>query len=856
MTYVNKYVNKKLVGYSVPFSTYVGFHSCSRCLKNASMKKEIIVRSVSKRSRLVAWWYGYIICIRALLARCEVFFEIIGKRIATNPKKTVLIALIGVALSTTGLLRMRHEKRSAILFVPENSEAEQALRIGSSFFSNTFNTRTEELLIIPRNGSNVLDMASVQEALEVLKIAENISGYEDICRLSPGYLKKAPRLYKRGKICTQMNPLEIVTGREKDIQVLYRKFKRALQSTSVLMSNGRAAIFNLKDGFVDFKLDDKKQIPLAKALKIQIFLKQAVNSTEFRKIMNWESEFVVRMKSAKENLQHIKIFFSAEKSLDDAISESSNRDISLVSITFTVMITFSCLMLTKFINPVRGHTWLSIAGVLSTGLGILAGISITTGLGIPFINLVGVVPFLVVSIGIDDMFIIVDEFDRQAKSHIPENRIAFALSKVGATVTMTTVTDVVAFFISATSSFPAIRYFCIYTAITINVEFLLQITLFVAFLTFDAKRIFANRNDCCPSVHVQDRTCCRLPNDFSFAHKFMKTYGKYLLSTCGKTFVIISTVGLLAFGIYGCLNVDNEFNRKSLAVKGTYYSEYITTFESKFPQTVPVSIQLNRKVNYSDIVVRKQVSDLANIAYNTGYYLKQNFTWIHYFDDFVSRFGINVNNKNFYQYLKLFLSLPVYSQHNLDVILDSSNEIIASRVIVFLKDNSKSTFQKDAMLTLRQDLKKYSQLECTVASDPFLYFEQYAAVIKEVASNLVAVSTVITIMLIPFCTHPVIIILVNLGFTALIVEIFGLMYFWDIQLNAISMINIVMSVGFAVDYSAHIAHAFATSTRKSVNERIIDALSTVGGSVLLGGVSTFLGMSLTGLATSTIFQVR
>ena len=811
-------------------------------------------RASSKQGRFFIFWISYVVFIRSSLAQLEKFFEALGRRVAGNPKKTALFAVICVALSGIGLIRLNREVRSAKLFVPSESEAEMALKEGKQFFKNSLNTRLEEIVFLPKNGSNVLCIDCIKEAVKVIQMAKNISGYRDLCKKRPEFLRKVPMLFNKVEMCSMLNPIEFLTGRENE-DITFKKFKRALSTTSDLMSNGRAAIFNFKSGLAGFRFKGKKGRPIATAMRVEIYLQQGKNESHMNQVMKWEREFLKTIQDAADRSKHITVTYSAERSLDDAINDSSSKDMSLISMTFAIMITFSCLMLTKFINPVRGHAWLAFSGVLSTGMGIFAGIGISVLLGVPFISLVGVVPFLVVSIGIDDMFIIVDEFDRQSKSNIPINRVSFALSKVGATITMTTVTDIIAFIASATSAFPAVRYFCFYAALCIGLEFLLQITFFVAMLSFDSRRIFANRSDCCPTVHVPDRTCCKLPNQFSWSQKLLHIYGKTLLSRLGKLLVCIFSIGLFIFGLYGCLNVNNEFNRKTLTPKGSHYSHYLNAFESNFPQTVPVSIQITRRVNYSDARVRQQISELPEIAYNTGYYLSQNFTWTFYFNDLVSQFNFDADGEFFQKVVNFFLAVPAYSQHNKDIIRDKKGEIVASRVIVFLKDNGKSTFQKDAMLTLREHLKRYSPLPCTAAADPFIYFEQYAIVTKEVRDNLLIICFVISIMLIPFCIHPLVIFFVVIGFLMLVLELFGLMYFWEVSLNAISMINIIMAIGFTVDYSTHIAHSFVTSTAATVDGRIIESLENVGGSVLMGGISTFLGMSLTGFAKTAIFQV-
>jgi predicted RND superfamily exporter protein len=56
-----------------------------------------------------------------------------------------------------------------------------------------------------------------------------------------------------------------------------------------------------------------------------------------------------------------------------------------------------------------------------------------------------------------------------------------------------------------------------------------------------------------------------------------------------------------------------------------------------------------------------------------------------------------------------------------------------------------------------------------------------------------------------------------------------------------------MAIGYSVDYSAHVAHAFVVSDAHGNDGRIIRSLSTVGISVLMGGkcsVYIFTGISI------------
>lgn len=79
------------------------------------------------------------------------------------------------------------------------------------------------------------------------------------------------------------------------------------------------------------------------------------------------------------------------------------------------------------------------------------------------------------------------------------------------------------------------------------------------------------------------------------------------------------------------------------------------------------------------------------------------------------------------------------------------------------------------------------------------------------------------------------------------------MYHWDLTINAVTTVMIVMSIGLSVDYSAHIAHMFMVQKGSRV-ERARAALNGIGVSVLNGGVSTFLAFVLLSGSKSYVFK--
>lgn len=70
-------------------------------------------------------------------------------------------------------------------------------------------------------------------------------------------------------------------------------------------------------------------------------------------------------------------------------------------------------------------------------------------------------------IGIDDMFILLSGLSEAQSQNNVEDKIAETLRISGVGVTITSLTDLIAFLSGAGSSFVAVKHFCIYTGCVI-----------------------------------------------------------------------------------------------------------------------------------------------------------------------------------------------------------------------------------------------------------------------------------------------------------------------------------------------------------------------------------------------------
>ena len=99
----------------------------------------------------------------------------------------------------------------------------------------------------------------------------------------------------------------------------------------------------------------------------------------------------------------------------------------------------------------------------------------------------------------------------------------------------------------------------------------------------------------------------------------------------------------------------------------------------------------------------------------------------------------------------------------------------------------------------------------------------------------------------------------------LLVDLFivALAHYWSLTFNSIVVVQVVIAIGLAVDYSAHIAHTYLTvepparlkSNKAKRKYKASRSLSQMGSSVFHGGFSTFLAISVLSLSKSYIFIV-
>uniref|UniRef100_A0A8C3FJ33 Patched 2 n=1 Tax=Chrysemys picta bellii TaxID=8478 RepID=A0A8C3FJ33_CHRPI len=175
------------------------------------------------------------------------------------------------------------------------------------------------------------------------------------------------------------------------------------------------------------------------------------------------------------------------------------------------------LMLWRVLLPPRwAH---SGAGRGSAGV-LAAGPAAEAQYGGWFLSL-QVLPFLALGIGVDDMFLLAHAFT-ETSQHVPfKERTGECLRRTGTSVALTSISNMIAFFMAALVPIPALRAFSLQAAVVVVFNFAMVLLIFPAILSLDLHRRQDQRLDvlCCFYSPCSTRVIQIQPQEYADANE-------------------------------------------------------------------------------------------------------------------------------------------------------------------------------------------------------------------------------------------------------------------------------------------------------------------------------------------------
>jgi len=220
--------------------------------------------------------------------------------------------------------------------------------------------------------------------------------------------------------------------------------------------------------------------------------------------------------------------------------------------------------------------------------------------------------------------------------------------------------------------------------------------------------------------------------------------------------------------------------------------------------------------------------------------------------------GFFSDSNQFYDALGYFLADVSYSHHYQNLRFNDDGEISTSRIGLWHKKVGTTEEKVAAMLELREECERTN-----LSPKPFPYtfayvfIEQFVIIYWELVLNLVLSLAACAVVSLFVLHHPGVVVLLIVIVSLIDVDLLGSIYFWGLDINSITTIDLVMAVGLVVDYVAHIMHFYLHQDPALTNRdtRVINAMAEVGPSVLSGCLTTFIGILPLMFAKSEIFRV-
>jgi len=346
-------------------------------------------------------------------------------------------------------------------------------------------------IMLHNGGDSVIGKQELLWSFEAINIIRNTPGYDEICSLS-AYIDPFQKKNDDNSMMTKTTCEAQSIARFWEYNITL--FDTAVQSDDDLIAAFEDAVF--PDGSpMDFEtIFGTNDLASIKAISTWIWIPESEKTPEFELLA------MERLEVLKEKMERFapntKLEILAARSNADEFMRSLVQDLPLIPLMLCIMFAFTCLVFYRK-DPVESRTLLGIGSVITIFLSILSGHGLMFIFGIPFTNLSMILPFIVIGIGLDDTFIITSEYFRTDSQKPTLERIHETMSSVAMSIFVTTCTTSLAFVFGTMSKVPAIYWLCYYGFPTIIFDFIYQITLFVAMLVIDEKRIRARRRDMC-----------------------------------------------------------------------------------------------------------------------------------------------------------------------------------------------------------------------------------------------------------------------------------------------------------------------------------------------------------------------
>ena len=638
----------------------------------------------------------------------------------------------------------------------------------------------------------------------------------------------------------------------------------------------------------------------------------------------WEQEVFQKSilefnEQEEKNNSDLRIFYMMERSVSDELEIETEQNILVVVISYLAMFIYISMMMGEFPSLTKSRILVGLGGIFVVILSCLGAFAIVSLFGIKQTLISAeVVPFLVLAIGVDNMFFITGARDRvisqineekkegkQQKEYSNQEQMGMALAEVGPSITTAAIGEFLSFLVGYLTDIPALESFCLCASFAVLINYFLQMTLFVAFVSLDDRRVDANRYDIVPCIKKTVGNSEHYEGKKSL-QSFALTYYDFIMQTTVKYIIITIYIGMTVVSVIAVFKFPLGLNQQTTVTQSGDLVKYFKTQE-KYVDVGSPGYLVFYNIDYNNADNLALIDKMSDHLSTLSTVQPPVYSWYKDFQKFMDPYYKDKCNKNLdvlktqplaYQvreFLKIKTDDPCCKEDGMcgepylnDLAFNDNGEIEASRfrfqhvplvnqsvyVNAVLQTNAVARTYRDNFTLMEGKNRTQNFLLNGKVVDIntvfpyslfYVYYDQYLFIRGISVQNLLigfatiflAVQLVMNLkgaaLTVLFCFSCVLHLIGTLWLLNFIPD-------YTIELNAISVVNIVVALGLSVEFCAHIIIFYMKSPESNSQTPNVDyikySLQNVGVSVFVGRMTTkVIGVFVLLFAASKVFQI-
>ncbi|CAI4222094.1 unnamed protein product [Auanema sp. JU1783] len=781
------------------------------------------------------------------------FFRILGYFVADHDHLVLWVSLAFTILCSVKIAFTKQEDDIKTGYTPFGARSRDEIAAYNNYFAAKGDPIAVFLFITAKNGGSMAGLNELEEAIRVLDyIAVNITHdghtFEELCS-DFCQLNEPVRQFYNGLAMHQFsnNSLteERITLTFPTMQVLGKELDLSPSFFGVQTNETSHAINYLKLIMMQFR-----------ANPAQGWSRDDVAQYE-RKISHYfHKEYV----SDYLNIYAMSLTYTA-----DEIVRTGLTIFPYLAVGFSIMSIFS--IITVYYSSSKMGQW-SYHKITQAVLGCVCPLLATSSalgalfwLGFRFGTILCVTPFLILAIGVDDSYLTIHSWMRitnEDPTLTKRERVSRMLVDVGPSISITSLTNFLAFIIGIYTPTPEIQLFCIGNAVAIVFDYVYQITMYSALVSITGDmemRKESKRQQTVQWSSVRFDKYLHLLDDYSewIASKFTAALMFFVLCIYWYT----TLRGALSINIV--LSPDKLVLSDSPLLqinhlRDNYVLQNYTTVNI-FVQN-PGDLSNPERLAQANSLIEQFESYPECLGPKFSHYFVRDYkSFLEISEEMeeASRDETGLTSSTHKEEetftresMNDFFSWPEFRYWNGFVRFNKTGMIERFWATVSYHGSMLGNFQsrKSMLKRWRATADSFPDLQVAVFDDYSPFIDQLETILPVTISTSACTLLCMMIVCFLFMYNVFTVVVATLSICSICIGVFGFLSMWGIDLDPISMATTIMSIGFSVDFPAHITfHYFREGLEEPdspPSKRVARAMAAIGFPLLQCGISTIL----------------